>query len=338
MSTTSTETSVHFSLAELAKIEQQRVREEETKRAQAAEKQARERQEAEAKRRAAEAAELAAAEEARARRLRAEAEEKARIEARERAAADVARIEAEAKARLEADNAVRAHEIAVLRVRTESGKKRLVGALAAVIALGVCGGSAAAYGFSQKVNGLAAETDRLREGQHALAEEREQAKSTQLAALDKRHGALRARARATSGAEEARATAEASRNAVDRKTLDLDRLRAFADALDALQTRLDTLDRLAQLDRRQTDLAAWAQDRKHGELLAAARTAASRARAMANDDGIKRYETALDELRDSLSRSGPTAGRATTATTSHDTSGTCLAGDPGCGPDGKRIF
>lgn len=330
----STETSVTFSLAELAKIEQQRVREEDEKRARERERAARERHEAEEKRRREESAEIARAAEARAKRARAEAEEQARVEARERAAADVLRIEAEAKARLEAANAARAHELAVLRVQTEGGRKRLTIALAAALVLAVTGVGATAYGFSQKLAQMGQETDRLREGQHALAEEREQAKSTQLAALDKRHAALRARE--TKGADEARSSAEAARNAIDRKTLDLDRLRAFGDALDALQTKLDRLDKLARLDRRLVDLDVWATERKQREATAEAHKLAARARAMDTDEGILAYEASLDDLRKTLARAASPSGRVTT--TARHVGDTCLDGDPGCGPDGKRIF
>ena len=340
MSTTTrntSETSAMISLAELAKIEEQRVRDEDARRATAREREARDRREAEARKRAAEAAEIAAEADARAKRVRAEAEEKARIEARERAAADVARIEAEGRARLEAGNAARAHELAMLRVQTESGKKRLSFALATVIALVVCGGGAAGYSVSQKLTTLTDEAEHLRVGQRALAEERQQAKSTQLAALDRRHAALVARK--IKGAEDAMASAEAARNAIDRKTLDLDRLRAFGDAIDALQAKLDTLDKLALLDRRLADLGAWASERKHGELMGDAKRAAARAWAMCNEEGALAYEIALREARDALAHASSTGGGRVAAGRQEPVGGgACLAGDPGCGPDGKRIF
>ena len=80
-----TETSVTFSLAELAKIEEERVREQDAQRARTRDLAARQQREAEAQRRATEAGRIAAEAEARARRERGEAEAKARLEAREQA-------------------------------------------------------------------------------------------------------------------------------------------------------------------------------------------------------------------------------------------------------------
>jgi membrane protein involved in colicin uptake len=124
MTRDTSETSVAFSLAELAKLEQERVQQEDLQRARAREREAREQQEAAARRRSAEEARVAAAAEELSRARREEAEARARAEARVRVAGEVARIEAEAKARLDADNAERAHELAVLRTRTEGGRRR----------------------------------------------------------------------------------------------------------------------------------------------------------------------------------------------------------------------
>jgi hypothetical protein len=78
------ETSVTISLAELARIEEERVKGEEAARARDRAERARQVREGEAARRAEEAAKLAADEEARTRRAREAAIEKARLEARER--------------------------------------------------------------------------------------------------------------------------------------------------------------------------------------------------------------------------------------------------------------
>jgi colicin import membrane protein len=342
MSTTTrdnAETSVTFSLAELARIEEDRVREEDTRRARAREQDARERREAEARRRAAEEAQAAAEAEARAKRLRAEAEEKVRAEARERAAADVARIEAEARARLEAENAQRAHELALLRVRAESGGRRLVYALAAALGLVVCGGGAAAYATSQHVDAVARDAEHAREARDALAREREHAKATELSALDRRYAALRGR-RSARDAEEARAAAEAARSAVDARTLDADRLRAFADALDALEARIETLDRLAALDQRRADLDAWAADHRRADTTPV-RLAATRARATGDDAALHAYEGALDQLRTALAQSpGSRPGTGPTQAGSAPLGAPCdpKSGDPGCSIDGHRMF
>jgi hypothetical protein len=225
MTRTTSDTSVTFSLAELAKLEQERVREEDLQRTRAREKEARELRDAEARRRETEAARIAAESEARARREREEAAEKVRLEARERVAADVARIEVEAKARLEADNAARAHELVVLRARTEGGRRRLQTALALALGLVLCGGGVAAYEVSQHVAGLEKSAELLREEHVSLARERDSARAAELAALDRYHAELRARSLASS-AVEAGTTADAARSAVDAKALDHGRVRA----------------------------------------------------------------------------------------------------------------
>jgi hypothetical protein len=330
--------SVTFSLAELAKIEEERVRSEDIQRARARERDARERHEAEARRRAEEAAQVAAEAEARARARREEAEEKARAEARERAAVEVARIAAEAKTRLDADNAARAHELAVIRVQNEGGRRRMQHALVAVIGLVLLGGSAAAYGVKSHVASLEADADRLREGQSALSREREDAKAAALATLDRRYASLRAR-QIPREAEEARATAEAARSAVDAKALDHSRLRAFGDALDVLEARLSGLEKLASLDRRHADLTAWAAERRRSDLAEGARAAAARAKSGgADESSLKAYESALDRLRDSLARPAA-AGVGAGALPPPDRSGPKCTDphDPLCGFDGKSL-
>jgi hypothetical protein len=345
MTPNTSETSVTFSLAELAKLEEERVREEDGRRARARDQERHEQREAETRRRAAEAARLAAETEARAKRAREEAQERVRAEARERAAVDVARIEAEARVRLDADNAVRAHELAILRTRTEAGRSRVQVALAAALGLALCAGGAAAYGVSRHVAELEQVGEQLRAGQAALAQEREHAKTTELGALDRRHAALRARP-AQRDADEARAAAEAARSVINPKSLDQDRLRAFGDALEALQARLDTLEKLAALDRRQADLGAWAAEQRRGEATGSARMAAARARAMCNEDGLRVYEGALDQLRVALATPSATltsrpatvaAARPTKICTPGDP-GCCQPGDPGCGLNGEKLF
>jgi len=303
MTRDNSETSVTFSLAELARIEEDRVRDEDQRRARSRETAARERREAEAQRRAAEEAAVAAQAEARARRQREEAEEAMRKKAREQAEVEVARIAAAARARLDAENAARAHELAVMRVNGESGSRRLKVALAAVLGLVICGGPAAAYGVHRQVTTLEHDNAQLRDSQSALAQERDHAKTAELATLDRRHVALRARplgredARAT---EEARATVEAARNAIDLKALDHSRLRAFGEALDVLETKIETLEKLAALDRRHADLVAWADQRKMSDAAAAARSAAARTKVMPDEGAVRAWDTALDQLRDSL--------------------------------------
>jgi hypothetical protein len=338
MTRNTSETSVTFSLAELARIEEERVRQEDDRRARTREKDARERREAEARRRAEEEARIAAEAEARAKRARAEAEEKVRLEARERAAAEVARIEAEARVRLEASSAQRAHELVILRARIETGHRRLLYALASALGLVLCGGGAAAYGSVQHAAALTQDVERLRDGQQALAREREQAKATELAALDRRYAALRGRP-LVRDAEDARAAVEAARSAVDDKALDTDRLRKLGDALDALQGRIEVLERIAALEARRADLDAWAAERRRGEITAAARIAGTRAKVTGDDAALKAYAGALDDLRNELAqgdgRRGPVAHAAPGPVYQ-----TCdpNVGDPGCSHDGHRVF
>ncbi|WP_438023983.1 hypothetical protein [Sorangium sp. So ce233] len=68
-------------------------------------------------------------------------------------------------------------------------------ALAAALGLVLCGGAAAAYEVAQHVAGLEQGARRLRDEQAALAQERESARAAELAALDRRHAALRGAAR-----------------------------------------------------------------------------------------------------------------------------------------------
>jgi hypothetical protein len=338
MSREAAETSVSFSLAELAKLEEGRLREEAAARARARDAEARVAREREAEARALEAAAVAREAEARAAQARDEARERARAEARAQAAVDVARIEAEAKARLEADNAARAHELALLRARTEGRGRVLVRALAAALGLALAGGAAGAYTSARRVAALTDDAEQLRAGQRALSRERDAAKGTELAALDRRHGALRARA-AGPALQEARATAEAARSALDPKTVDHDRLRSFGDALDALEARIGVVERVAALDRRRADLAAWAAERRRTDVAAAAKRAEERAKeAGANEGAVGAYERALDELRDALAHAAP-AHRNGQRIEPKDTRETCdpTKNDPLCGLDGRRL-
>jgi len=325
--------SVTFSLAELAKLEEERMRHDEMVRARAREQEARERREEEARRAAAEATRLAAEAEARAKRERAELEEKARIEARERAAVEVARIEAEGRARIEAENAQRAHELAILRVRTEKSRSRVQTALMAALGLVLCG-SLGAYSVSQRVDSLKIEAEQLRDGQTALTRERDAAREAAFSTLDRRYASLRMSA-FIKEAEGARAAAESAKNAIDVKALETTRLRAFSDALDALQTRLDSLEKIASLDRRHADLTAWAADRRRSDATEATRAAAARAKAMPDDSAVRAYEGALNQLHDALARSTSPAG---SRPPTEKTGPKCTdPNDPLCGFDGRSL-
>jgi hypothetical protein len=216
-----------------------------------------------------------------------------------------------------------------------------VAGLAVALGLVVAGGSAAGYAADRHLAGLEQETTLLREGQQALAKERERAKAAELGALDRRFSALVLRARSSTGAAEQLAATEAARNALDPKALDHDRLRAFGDALDALSARLDTVERVSALDRRRDDLVAWAAERRRSEATAAARFAGARARAAFTEESIGAYERSLDQLRGALAQAGTAAGGQGLGQKDdhdHDHGTSCLRGDPGCGLDGKPIF
>jgi hypothetical protein len=206
----------------------------------------------------------------------------------------------------------------------------------------VCGGSAGGYAVHRHVAVLEQDNERLREDQSALSKERDQAKTNELATLDRRYTALRARplsredARAT---EEARATVEAARNAVDAKALDHNRLRSFGEALDVLEVKLATLDKLAALDRRHADLSVWADQRKKSDLAAAARGAAARAKVMSDEGALRAYDQALDQLRDGLASAKEAAHGGGSSSSSSTTSGYQCTGpnDPMCGLNGRPL-
>jgi hypothetical protein len=196
----------------------------------------------------------------------------------------------------------------------------------------------AGYQVSQHVAGLEQSAAQLREEHVSLARERDSAGAAELAALDRRHAGLLARSMIAS-AGEARATADAARSAVDAKALDHGRLRAFGEALDALELRIEALEKVAALDRREADLAAWAAERRRTEITAVARSAAVRARAASADESaIRAYEVALDQLHDTLAHAVAATGRAPVASQPGVVKPACAPGDPGCGLDGTRIF
>lgn len=340
------ETSVAISLVELARMEQERVREEDTRRARAREQSARDRQEEDRRRRAEEERRIAAQEEARAARQREEAEMQTRARAREQAALEVARIEAAGRARLESENAARAHELEVLRVKQQSGRRRLQIALAAAVGLALTIGPAAAYTAHRKLSDLEQQTAQLRETHAALSREHDQARTTELASLDRRFAALAVKSTAVAdprATEEARATAEAARKAIDAKALDHNRLRAFGDAVDALEAKIEVVERLASLERRHADLDAWAGQRKKADVTAGARTAAARAKAHSDGGALRAYEVALDDLRDALARDGLRGGAAASTSSSTSSTSSTIIGmgkctdphDPLCGLGGR---
>jgi hypothetical protein len=331
-----TENSVLASLAGLAKIEEERVRHEQHQLILSRTERAKKEREAEAQRRANEARELEARAEEDARRAREVAMEQARQEARERAATEVARIQAEAKARLEADNAARAHELATLRVKKETGRRRREYALAALLAVFVSAGSVLGYDARVENQKLEQTSHELRETERALARERDDAKRTELSALDQKHSALLARA-GSKDATEAKKTAAAARKAVDGQAPGHDQLRTFSQALDALAGRIETAEKLALLENRFGDLESWAMSLRKKDALRAVQTSRAKAKAETADfSDLVAYESALNDLAKKLG--ARTQGRVQLDDDVVIPTGKCREGDPGCGLDGRPLF
>jgi len=335
------DTSVMVSLAELALIEQQRIREDERDRAREIERRARERRLEAERRRQAEEARMAAETEARLRREREEAEQRKRTEMQERIAAEVAIIEANAKAKLAEDDASRQFELHAIQARAERSGRRMQRVLAAALGLVLCGSSALVYGTSRQAADLEQETARLRDEGRILAQAREDATKSELAALDRRHLALGARSTSTDMAG-VRASAAVARKAVETARFDQSKLESLREALDAWQMRIDQLDRIAQLDRRQADLAAWASRERSSDLATTTQRAAERAHAPRADEAtIRSYEKALDELRAALALGGPAGRSLGTGSSSAGTARhvcTVDSGDPMCDINGRPLL
>ena len=249
---------------------------------------------------------------------------------------EVARIEAEARARLEADNAQRAHELEMLRVRGASGGRRLSQLLGAALALVVCTASVGSYAVTRHIDGLEVEAERLRERQLALVREREQALQSELSGLDRRLAALASHPMVVRTAD-ARTAAETARASVDVRSPDAESVRSFRDALDALEGRLRAFERLAQLDARRADLVAWSAKQGRGELPASLDAAAARARG-GDLAAITSYEGELDRARKALSSTGPVAARPPVNHPPTTTSCRNEPGNPLCGLDGQPLL
>ena len=349
MSPQTPETSVLFSLAELAQIEQERIAEEEKQRAQARDERAREQRLQAEQRRAAAAARLSAEAQTRAQRERDETEARTLAEARKQAALDVARIEAEAKARLEADNAARAHELAAIQARTERTGRLMRRALAGVLALALCGGVAVAVGLTRQVARLEQDNGRISREESAIVEAQEGLRRSELARLDRRQASLASRSRLqgkpasenpAAEAKQAEAAVAAARSSINADRPEPRALQDLDEALDGWQQRLEMRQRLADIDGRQADLLTWATKQQCADLASEARNAATRAHALgASDDTLAAYVRALDELRSSLGASdGCSKQRQLEGTKANPTQGTCTnPHDPLCDLHGKSL-
>lgn len=337
-----TETSVMTSLTELTRIESGRLRAEAAQEAEQRDRKRAAEQAAQAEHAAKQRAQLAAQQEAEAARALEERMEAARRAGRAQAEVEVARIQAEAQARLQIDNAVRAHELEALRVRRATRRRTREYVLSAALALVACVGGAGAYQAHQASVAHAQTVEELSGRNAALLQEREEAKSVQLGALDRRHAALAARF-SEKHLEGARATAQAARDGVSETTPTHSQLSTFGAALDGLEERGNALGELRQLDARHGDLVAWAETARRSQTTQDAARAAARAKAPgATQADRQAYARALDQLRDALSHkrgqsSGPVAATGTSTSTGV-ASGRCQVGDPGCGFDGTPLF
>lgn len=345
MQTDTTESSVMVSLRELVALESERVQEEELAREQARRDAEQARLKAQAEQRAAEEARRVAEEARRAEQQRRDAEEAARLAAIEQAEVERARIQASAAAQRQVAEAQQLHERELVRIREQTGSKRLktTALIGAVVVL--LGASAATFGWVRY--------DEAQQSATAAASARVEAERKQLAAqrladLDQLRTQLRqevlrlkdvpaevAAANAQVQQAHARVTAGELRDA------DLD---AYAQALGTLSgtlPRAHRLDRLARLDevyeRLQKPLAQVR--RKSKALTKAAKRAASRRddvdKSDPSDSSLKTFATALQDLADELPAAagvasvkipGPGPGPGVT-----EPKEVCQQGDPLCG-------
>jgi len=339
MTQSTPDTSVLVSLSELAEIEEERIRDEDKQHARAQADRAREQQLAEQQRREEAAARAHAAEQVRVQRERKRTEEQARAEARRQAAIEVARIEAEGKARLAAEDAARAHELAVVQARSERRSRRLQHGLVAVLGLALCGGAAAVHDLWGQVTELELHAQRLGETERTVTQAYDELAKSELDALERRRDLLGSRSQ-QSEPEQVRVAAQAAHESSDQGSLEGRKLGALRTALDRWEAQLDTGNRLARLDARQADLAAWASTQPRSKKAEAARQAASRARQAGTHRGdLRSYETALDDLRLALRANGSSRGPRRPVATEPAAAGRVCTNphDPMCGLDGKPL-
>lgn len=341
---TTNESSVSIALAELARMEQERVREEELERVRAEEKRAEEAQQAILLQRIAIEERLSREHSDRVRSEREEAEARARRDARERAAAEVARIEAAAKAKLDADNAVRAHELAILQARRVQHAglpiRVLTAALGGLLGVAVCGWCWSA----RKVEESRLEAEKVHQSLQEFARAVEEARTTELLDLDRRLASLRQRPFANAG-EPPFAAAELARGeiAVGAERIEANGLHRFAHAIADCEVRLRHLENLAALDQRQVDLTTWAGQRRADTTFV--RAAAALAKSKPDDEAsTHEYERAMDRLRETLAapsavslKNGPSSPPSPSTRSVGASCGPEHRGDPLCGLNNRPL-
>jgi len=157
------ESSVLFSLQELMKLEQDRIKQEEDDKKRRQDNEVRAREDAERKAREEEQARLHAEEERRRLEEQRKREEAARLEALRQAEIERARVAAEEQARLDAMKAAQAHELEVAKLKQDKHKKNLtigIGLVLAVLLIGGGTGGFIWYRSAKAQEELQAETQR----------------------------------------------------------------------------------------------------------------------------------------------------------------------------------
>lgn len=152
MNQDSMESSVLFSLAELQRMEQDRIGVEEHERATARQRRERERRDAEAERYRVEQARLASERAVAMEAALREKEIQARERAREQAALEVARIEAAARVKLAADEQTRTHELVSLHAQAHAGLYRVCVGLSVTLGVVLCAAAFGAWRLATDLN------------------------------------------------------------------------------------------------------------------------------------------------------------------------------------------
>ncbi|HEX2882048.1 MAG TPA: hypothetical protein VHO25_21160 [Polyangiaceae bacterium] len=173
MTQDSVESSVLFSLAELQRMEHDRLAIEERQQATARERRERERRQAEAEQHRHEqeqrASERAATEE----HARREAEALAHERARQQSVVEVARIEAEAKVRLAAEERARTQELALLRTRSHQGLYRVCVGLSVALLAALSGMAVGTWRLNSDLDQLKSDLSQAQQLQASTASDRD---------------------------------------------------------------------------------------------------------------------------------------------------------------------
>jgi hypothetical protein len=331
--------SVSISLAELAKLEQERQREEELRKAILREKLLLEQKSKDAEKARQEQARLTAERYALEQKTRQEAEIKALEQARIQATIETARIEAQSRARLDREAAQRTHQLAQLRMQTETKNRRVQYFLSFALGLVLVVGALGSYVAISRINYLERTVEQLRVDQSLSKQNVESARKSEFAFLDRLQSSLFSRA-VYSRLDDDKLAVSMARRRIGDGPEEPAKLEAFANSLDNLGARLVRLDRLAALDRRFQDLSVWANQRGSIDLNSI-RNVAAKAKDGQSDSALQTYEWALERLRDTLSQQVGKNATRLPLSQQHQEQGSaatdeCPRGDPLCGLSSRR--